>query len=146
MDQGYGNCETSYYTKFFGAYSSERWKTVQSQYAAIAGHICSGESTIECAPTDCSGPSVYAYVNPSDYSTHTINVCGQFWKACQNEWCEDSDAGTFIHETSHFNDIAGTDDIQYGESGCARLAKSDPDKDVQNADSHEYFCEQDPAC
>ena len=26
------------------------------------------------------------------------------------------------------------------------LAKSDPDKAVQNADSHEYLCEQDPAC
>jgi hypothetical protein len=49
--------------------------------------------------------------------------------------------GTLYHETSHFDIVANTDDVVYGQSGCRDLALSDPSKAVTNADSHEYFCE-----
>lgn len=54
-------------------------------------------------------------------------------------------AGTLIHESSHFDNIAGTDDVVYGEPGCKQLALKDPDTALTNADSHEFFAENDPA-
>jgi len=52
---------------------------------------------------------------------------------------------TLLHEMSHFDIVAGTDDHVYGQSGAASLAISDPNAAVQNADSHEYFAENTPA-
>jgi len=56
----------------------------------------------------------------------------------------DSKAGTLIHEMSHFNVVAGTDDVVYGQSGAMSLASSDPNPAVTVADSHEYFAENSP--
>jgi len=52
--------------------------------------------------------------------------------------------GTLIHESSHFTQNAGTNDHVYGQDDCKLLAQSDPDTAVDNADSHEYFAENDP--
>jgi peptidyl-Lys metalloendopeptidase len=46
---------------------------------------------------------------------------------------------------SHFNVVAGTDDWAYGQSAASSLAISDPNKAIDNADSHEYFGENTPA-
>jgi len=56
-----------------------------------------------------------------------------------------SQGGTLVHESSHFTANAGTNDHEYGQSACQSLAQSDPDTAVDNADSHEYFAENDPA-
>ena len=53
--------------------------------------------------------------------------------------------GTLVHESSHFIQNAGTDDHVYGQDDCKSLAQNDPDTAVDNADSHEYFAENDPA-
>ncbi len=42
---------------------------------------------------------------------------------------------------SHFDVVAGTDDVVYGQTGAMALAISDPDAAITNADSHEYFAE-----
>ena len=57
----------------------------------------------------------------------------------------DSKGGTLVHEMSHFNVVAGTDDNVYGQSGAKSLAISDPAAAVDNADSHEYFAENNPS-
>ena len=54
-------------------------------------------------------------------------------------------AGTIVHETSHFTSCGGTDDYVYGQSECKDLAKDRPGEAVMNADSHEYFAENDPS-
>jgi peptidyl-Lys metalloendopeptidase len=82
----------------------------------------------------------YAYVYPNQ--PYNIYVCRVFWQAPTTG--TDSKAGTIIHETSHFNVVAGTDDIVYGQTGARNLANSDPNRAVQNADSHEYFAENSP--
>jgi peptidyl-Lys metalloendopeptidase len=46
---------------------------------------------------------------------------------------------------SHFTIVADTDDWAYGQSAAKSLAKSNPAKAVDNADSHEYFSENTPA-
>ena len=56
-----------------------------------------------------------------------------------------SKAGTLIHEMSHFNVVAGTDDFVYGQTGAKNLAITNPNDAVMNADNHEYFAENTPS-
>lgn len=72
-----------------------------------------------------------------------VYLCASFWRA--NVTGSDSKGGTIVHEATHFLDIAGTEDIVYGQKASQELAKSEPDTAVQNADSHEYFVENNPA-
>ena len=45
----------------------------------------------------------------------------------------------------HFTAVAGTSDYAYGQSACKSLAISNPAEAVMNADSHEYFAENNPS-
>jgi peptidyl-Lys metalloendopeptidase len=126
------------YTTWFGAYVSSRWTTVQQHYVAIDGAMDqnAGQIKINCG---CN-QNYYAYVYPT--KPYEIFVCKAFWSAPNTG--TDSRAGTLVHEMSHFNATAGTDDWVYGQSGAKSLAISDPAKAIDNADSHEYFAENTP--
>ena len=121
------------YRTWFGEYTSSRYSTVLSHYNAIYSAFNTKSFTFHCDCTD----SAYAYV----YSNQPYNVhlCNAFWNA--PNLGIDSKAGTLVHETSHFNVVAGTSDYAYGTSACQRLASTNPKKAVNNADSHEYFAE-----
>ena len=127
----------SRYTKWFGAVNTTRAATVKAHYAAIKDAFVNKPVTVDCS---CK-KSYYAYVYPSQ--PYTIYVCNAFWSAPMTG--TDSKGGTLVHEMSHFNAVAGTDDWVYGQSGAASLATSDPAKAIDNADSHEYFGENTPA-
>lgn len=47
-------------------------------------------------------------------------------------------------QSSHFTKNGGTDDHVYGQSAAKALAKSNPSQAIDNADSHEYFAENNP--
>lgn len=127
------------YTSWFGAYTSSRYNSVKQHFAAIDTAIdqSGGQITINCG---CN-QSYYAYVYPT--RPYEIFVCRAFWNAPNTG--TDSKAGTLIHEMSHFNVVAGTDDWAYGQTAARSLANSDPAKAVDNADNHEYFAENTPA-
>jgi len=78
--------------------------------------------------------------DPDDFGS--VYLCGAFWNA--PETGTDSKAGTLIHETSHFTENGGTQDYAYGQTNCKSLATSSPDEAIFNADSHEYFTENNP--
>jgi len=82
----------------------------------------------------------YAYVYPNQ--PYNIYLCKVFWTAPLSG--TDSKAGTLIHEMSHFNVVAGTDDVVYGQTGAMNLASNDPNLAITNADNHEYFAENTP--
>ncbi len=124
------------YTTWFGAYSSKRFNAVSANFDAIKNAIDTKPMTFDCS---CN-QSYFAYVYPSQ--PYKVYFCNAFWRA--RETGTDSRSGTIIHELSHFNVVAGTDDIVYGQSGAKSLAISSPDKAVKNADSHEYFAENSP--
>jgi peptidyl-Lys metalloendopeptidase len=73
---------------------------------------------------------------------YAIYVCKAFWTAPLTG--TDSRGGTLLHELSHFDVVAATDDHVYGQQGAAELARTDPARAVNNADSHEYFGENTP--
>lgn len=127
---------TPRYTKWFGAFDNTRLNLVKNHYTAIKDVYDTKTVNIDCG---CK-KTYYAYVYPNQ--PYNIYVCKAFWAAPVTG--TDSRGGTLIHETSHFTATAGTDDWAYGQSAASSLAVSDPNKAVDNADSHEYFAENTP--
>ncbi|MFL6707286.1 MAG: M35 family metallo-endopeptidase [Massilia sp.] len=125
------------YTKWFGAVDSGRVSTIKAHFASLKDAFANKPVTVDCG---CK-KTYYAYVYPTQ--PYTIYVCKAFWTAPMTG--TDSKGGTLVHEMSHFNVVASTDDWVYGQSGAASLAVSDPSKAIDNADSHEYFGENTPA-
>lgn len=125
------------YTKWFGSYSSTRYATAKSHFANIKNALDTKPVVVDCSCRQ----SYYAYVYPSQ--PYKIYVCNAFWSAPMSG--TDSKGGTLVHELSHFNVVAATDDHAYGQSAAASLAISNPTKALDNADSHEYFAENTPA-
>lgn len=126
------------YTWWFGTYTSSRYATVRSHFANIASALSSQPYTFNCS---CTDSGTYAYVYPTQ--PYKVYLCGAFWSAPNTG--TDSRAGTLVHETSHFNVVAGTGDYGYGQTNAHNLATSNPAKAVTNADNHEYFAENNPA-
>ncbi|MEO6060966.1 MAG: M35 family metallo-endopeptidase [Thermoflexales bacterium] len=127
---------TQRYTTWFGAFSTTGWNTAQTNFAAIKTAFDTKPITIDCG---CK-KNYYAYVYPS--KPYVIYVCRAFWSAPMSG--TDSKGGTLIHEMSHFDVVASTDDWAYGQAAAKSLAISDPTKALANADSHEYFAENTP--
>jgi peptidyl-Lys metalloendopeptidase len=127
---------TPRYVEWFGLYSSGRYTTVTDHFTAIASAMTNAGITFDCK---CKQP-YYAYVYPNQ--PYNIYLCKVFWQAPLTG--TDSKAGTLIHEMSHFDVVAGTDDVVYGQAGARNLADTDPAAAITNADSHEYFAENTP--
>jgi peptidyl-Lys metalloendopeptidase len=124
------------YTNWFGPLDDARTAAVGRHFDAIRAAFATRPITVDCA---CTQPW-YAYVYPNQ--PYTIHVCKAFWTAPLTG--TDSKGGTLVHEMSHFTVVAGTDDWVYGQAAAAALARSHPDRAIGNADSHEYFGENDP--
>ena len=127
---------TARYTEWFGVFATSRYNTVKTHFTAISNAWDNAGVTFDCK---CKQP-YYAYVYPNQ--AYNIYLCKYFWLAPLAG--TDSRGGTLIHEMSHFDVVAGTDDIVYGQSGARALADSNPDDAIKNADSHEYFAENTP--
>jgi peptidyl-Lys metalloendopeptidase len=128
---------TQRYTEWFGVFSTARYGTVTNHFAAISDAMTNAGIAFDCK---CK-QNYYAYVYPN--RPYNIYLCKVFWTAPLAG--TDSQAGTLIHEMSHFDVVAATDDVVYGQAGARNLADTDPDLAVTNADNHEYFAENTPA-
>ena len=87
------------YSEWFGAYDAGRYATVSAHYAKILDALSNQAMKFNC---DCSDNS-YAYVYPT--KPYEVFLCKLFWTAPLTG--TDSKAGTIVHETSHFNVVAG---------------------------------------
>ena len=126
----------SRYTTWFGSYTTSNYNTIKSNFAAINDALNNKPLEFYC---DCTS-SAYAYVYPNQ--PYKIHLCNAFWQAPTSG--TDSKGGTIVHETSHFDIVANTDDLAYGHTACKKLAKR-ASRAIRNADSHEYFAENTPA-
>jgi peptidyl-Lys metalloendopeptidase len=123
------------FSRWFGE-KQEQAAVLKAHFSSIKEAFAAKPVTVDCA---CNKP-YYAYVYPTQ--PYVIHVCKAFWPAPTVG--TDSKAGTLVHEMSHFAVVAGTNDWVYGQVGAASLANSDPEKALDNADSHEYFGENTP--
>jgi peptidyl-Lys metalloendopeptidase len=124
------------YAIWFGTQDAARGAKVTANVAAIKDAFENKPLKIDC---DCDEP-YFAYV----YSArpYTVWVCKAFWAAAPTG--TDSRGGTLLHELSHFDVVAATDDHVYGQAGAADMARSAPQRAINNADSYEYFGENTP--
>jgi peptidyl-Lys metalloendopeptidase len=128
---------TPRFVKWFGAYSSSHWSTAHTHFTNEQSAFTTKALVMDCS---CTDSGTYAYVYPTQ--PYKFYLCGAFWSAPMTG--TDSKGGTLVHEMSHFNVVASTDDWAYGQTNAAALAKSNPTKALDNADSHEYFAENNP--
>ena len=124
------------YTRWFGAYTPRRYERVIDNFEGIFGALVNETLTYDCSCDDSS----FAFVYPR--RPYDIYLCRAFFAA--DLLGTDSRAGTLVHELSHFEVVARTDDFAYGSSTLT-LANENPDRAIMNADSHEYFAENTPA-
>ncbi len=128
---------TPRFTTWFGAATSAAISEIRADYANIKDALDNKPLVLDCS---CK-KSYYAYVYPTQ--PYKVYLCRAFWTAPLTG--TDSKGGTLIHELSHFNVIAGTNDYAYGQTAAKALAISNPQQARDNADSHEYFSENTPA-
>jgi peptidyl-Lys metalloendopeptidase len=128
---------TPRFTTWFGSATSSALGEIRANYAKIKDALDNKLLVLDCS---CK-QSYYAYVYPTQ--PYKIYLCRAFWSAPMTG--TDSKGGTLVHELSHFNVIAGTNDYAYGQSAAKALAISNPAQARNNADSHEYFSENTPA-
>ena len=124
------------YVTWFGAPDAARRTRVTNNVTAIKDAFDNKPVKIDC---DCDEP-YYAYVYPAQ--PYTVWVCRAFWSAPVTG--TDSRGGTLLHELSHFDVVAATDDHVYGQASAAELARTAPARAINNADSYEYFGENSP--
>ncbi len=124
------------YKTWFGTYSLTNWNTVKGHFSKELDAFSNKPLTLDCSCKD----SYYAYVYPN--APYKIYVCNAFWTAPMTG--TDSKGGTLVHEMSHFTVVAGTSDYAYGQSAAKSLAISNVSKALMNADTHEYFAENNP--
>jgi peptidyl-Lys metalloendopeptidase len=124
------------YTTWYGAYDSNRYAHALDNFSKITTALNSLEFTCE---SSCDS-SVVAYVYPDQ--AYMVHLCSPFWSY---QWKGSfSKAGVVVHETSHFDAVAGTRDQAYWDSASKQLAISDPNAAVNNADAYRIFAENDP--
>ena len=124
------------YTNWFGALDAARQATVNKNFTNIKDAFETKPVKVDCGCDE----DYFAYVYPMQ--PYTIWVCNAFWTAAMTG--TDSMGGTLLHELSHFEIVAGTDDHVYGQQGAAEMARTAPQRAINNADSHEYFGENSP--
>jgi len=147
--QGYNylnraSCSASqtYYIEWFGACDTTRYNRVKSNLNAVYNGL-QATYPVDCAGSSCTS-NTYAYVYPAD-TTHTVYVCAVFWQVTERNCVLDSQPGTLIHEMSHFNNVAATDDVTYGIVNCRNLAKSNPAAAITKADNYCFYTDSCPA-
>jgi peptidyl-Lys metalloendopeptidase len=128
------------YTTWFGSFLSSRYTSVSTHFNAIQDATANKTLQFSCGSPRC-GRTTFAFVYGN--SPYEVYLCPEFWRAELTG--TNSRAGTIIHELSHFTILGGTDDHQYGQSAAKQLGATDPNKAINNADSHEYFAENTPA-
>ncbi|KAJ7664774.1 peptidyl-Lys metalloendopeptidase [Mycena rosella] len=128
---------TTRFVTWFGTFTTAHHTTILSHYTKMAAATYSAY-TFDCS---CTDDDTYAYVYPDEFGT--IYLCGVFWDAPLTG--TDSQGGTLIHESSHFDVTAETQDYVYGQTAAKSLAKSNSAEAIENADNHEYFAENNPS-
>lgn len=118
------------YKEWFGVHTAARFAKVKDCYTKVSNRMQSTVFTYDLTGTGCK-PDWLAYT--TDGST-IIWYCSEFWKLPPTG--TDSMAGTNLHEHTHSDAFTG--DHASGQAMCRQLAKTEPDKAVDNGDSFEY--------
>jgi peptidyl-Lys metalloendopeptidase len=141
--------DTPDYLRWFGTYSERNAEIVRANLKAVVTAIRTGAVTVQCDGIRDDGCAngeyawVYAhepyrvYLCPSFFDLPPLTALRPGTTASNNGTRE----GTFIHELSHFRPVARTEDHCYTRRACTAMARTDPARAIENADSYQYFTE-----
>lgn len=140
---------TSDYQRWFGDYSQANAEEVRATLKAIVAALRSGGVTAQCdtvSDDGCTGGE-YAWVFPGE--PFLLHLCPSFFNLPPLTALRPGDRrsdngtreGTIVHELSHFQLVASTEDHCYSRSVCSQMAREDVRLAIENADSYQYFTE-----
>ena len=130
------------YVEWFGAFTEGRYNNVALGMRRIAAALANQRIGFDCTCDDPRRQNLFAFVFTND--PFNMNVCPVFFRVAPAG--TDSRSGTIVHEISHFNVVAATDDFSSAldQRGSRALAISSPTSAVRNANAFEYFAENTP--
>jgi len=142
MNNASQNTTGKRYTTWFGKSTTERQSSLTTNFNNINNALNVKNIQYDCSSclSEVQYDVTFAYVFPDE--PYDIYLCGSFWTS--EKTGSDSQAGTIIHELSHFINIAGTTDHVYGKDDTKQLAITSPSEALNNADNYEYFAENTP--
>ncbi len=136
------------YRQWFGSWDPVRAKQVRRTIAALKNHIRTSKITYFCAQNGEQNCNAGTYANVFPHDPSTIYICPNYFNLpllsdsdFQEVFDSGTQAGTIIHEMSHYNVVGSTDDNCYNRGVCSDFARRLPGRAVQNADSYQYFAE-----
>lgn len=135
--QGLGSSPSKHYIEWFGvnnAPPNTRFENVCDNYNLMNGLM--------------QGPIIYNFDDPhkicsastlayTSFGSDTIYCCPAYETLPTTG--TDTKPGTILHEYTHKS--INTEDYVYGTQNCHNLARTNPDKAINNADNYEYFSE-----
>jgi peptidyl-Lys metalloendopeptidase len=121
------------YNEWFGADDAANHSLVLANFQRIDEALTTQVITFTCGST----AQIYASVQAD--RPYEITLGASFWSAPAQG--ANSQAGALVHEISHFNAVAGTEDHVYGQVYSRMNARYAPEKATHNADSYRYFAE-----
>ena len=141
--------DNSDFQRWFGAYSQPHAEDVRANLKAIVTALRGGGVTTQCdtiSDDGCTGGE-YAWVFPAQ--PYLLHLCPSFFNLPPLTALRPGDRrsdngtreGTIVHEISHFQRVADTEDYCYSRSACSEMAREDAGRAIDNADSYQYFTE-----
>ena len=141
--------DTPQYARWFGRHSVQNAERVRRNLKSVVTAIRSGAVTAQCEPRDLDGCSSgeYAFVYAAE--PYLMHLCPSFFNlphlAALQPGAQRSEngtrEGTIVHELSHFRIVADTEDHCYSRSVCSDMARTNPRRAIDNADSYQYYTE-----
>ncbi|KAM5544051.1 hypothetical protein V8D89_002237 [Ganoderma adspersum] len=128
-----GDASGQRYLTWFGEPTAARFLTVAQHFGNISASDFA-EYTYDCT---CTNTSSVGYVDRDELGV--VNLCGGFWDLSTTG--AESQAGELINAASMFDANGGCQTYASGPDDAHSLAQSNPDQAVMNADSHQYFAE-----
>lgn len=141
--------DTEDYRRWFGVYSRGNAERVRRTLKSIDAALGSGQVRAVCASSGYDGCSYDTYATVIPDRPYAINLCPAFFDmptlmsmvGGSDDHQTGTREGTLIHEMSHFNVVAGTEDECYTRDICSDMASRDTRRAINNADSYQYFAE-----
>ena len=128
------------YKKWFGSYNKYLALHVAKTLSAITSYRGCMPYSIIVDNFCTKNKDTVAYFRKSNDPTRVdvLGICSLFFRL--NETGLNSKPGTIGHELSH--GYGNTEDHGYGINECIILAKNEPEKAIENADSYQYYLEE----
>ena len=141
--------DTATYRRWFGAFSAANAEKVRSSLKAVDRALARDDVTLVCPRPGEDGCAFDTYANVLPNRPYYVNLCSAFFTqptmagviTTARAFDSGTREGTIIHEISHFDIVAGTDDHCYTREICTGFATTDPSRAINNADSFQYFAE-----